>query len=79
MLDLAYRVQELTDTFEREVFTLHGYDDGVGRREGIDRDESERWRTVDEYIVVVLPYGGEHCPRDVFALFKLHQLQVGTR
>ena len=35
-------VQQFGDTLQRKVFTLHGDDDRVGRRQRVHRDETQR-------------------------------------
>src|SRR5204863_169919 len=45
--------EQLRDPFERKVLALHRHQDRVGGAQTIDGEESERWRQVDEDVVVV--------------------------
>ena len=78
LLNHAYGVEQLADTFQSEIFALHGNDYRIGRRKGIHRNETERGRAVDDDEIVVGLDGFEHLPRLVFTLFELHKLDVGT-
>ena len=51
-LDDAYGVEQLGDALEGEILGLDRDYHRVGGGEGIDGDESERRRAVDEYVVV---------------------------
>ena len=62
-----YSIEQFTDAFKGEIFTLHGDDDGVGSGQGIDGDESERRRAVNEYVVVLFVDGCEKTFEDKFA------------
>src|SRR5205814_4876099 len=39
---------QVGQTFEREVFAVERNQHGISRDEGIEREQAERWRTVDE-------------------------------
>ena len=51
-LDDADGVEQLGDTLQGKVLTLHGDDDRIGGRQRVHCDKSQRWRTVDDDIVV---------------------------
>ena len=53
------RVQKLADAFEREVLRLHGDEDGVGRDEGVDGQEIQRRRTVEDREGIAIADGGQ--------------------
>ena len=53
--DEADRGQELPEALEREVLALDRDERGVRRRQGVDREQAERWRAVDEDVVVAGP------------------------
>ena len=48
-------VEQFADSLKCEVFTLHGYYHRIGCSQGIHGNQSERWRTVNQDIVVVSP------------------------
>ena len=60
VLDDLDGVQQFADTLKGEVLTLYRDDDGVGSCQGIDGDEAQRRRTVDEDIVVFLLHRCQH-------------------
>ena len=59
LLDHFNGSQQLTQAFQSEVLTLQRYDDGVGRREHVDRKKAQGGRTVDQDVVVIGALGLE--------------------
>ena len=74
--DNLYRVQQLADSLKCEILTLHGYYHGVGCRQRIHRNQSQRRRTVDQDIIVVVPYRLEHSLYHLFAMVKVQHLNL---
>ena len=54
-LDALQRRNQLGNAFEREVFGLHGHNQGVCRDQNIQSEQIERWRAVENDQVVILP------------------------
>ena len=72
----ADRVHQVGQAFEREIFALHGNDQGICRAEGVDCQQFERGRAVDENIVII---GGENVERlleQEFAVFAVDHLDA---
>ena len=57
LFDQTDRLEKLGQTFHGIVFALQWNDDRMGRRERVDRQQSERWGTVDKNKVVIAIYG----------------------
>ena len=77
-------VEEFRDAFERKVFALHGYHHRVGSGERVHGDESERRRTVDDQVVVVVSHLFEQSLEHPLAVllvdeFKLRAHKVDAR
>ena len=77
-LDNLDGIQQLGDTLQREVLTLHGDDDRVRRRQRIHRDETQRGRAVDEDEVVVLLQRLQQMRHDLLALRQVQHLYLCT-
>ena len=53
--DLLNGLHQFRNPFQRKVFTLNGYQDGVCGHKCIDSKEIHRWRTVNNQKVVTVP------------------------
>ena len=71
-------VEQFADAFEGEVLALYGYDDAVGCRQGVDRDESEAGAAVDEDVVVVLYDGGKQFLHDALLVLEVQQFYLSS-
>ena len=71
-------VEQLADSLQCEVLTLHGYDYRVGRRERVHGDEAERRRAVYQYVVVFVAYGGQNISHHLFAVVYVQHLNLGS-
>ena len=76
--DDADSVEELADAFEGEIFGLYGYYHRVGGRKGIDGDESERGRAVDDYEIVLVLYRREHGFEHTLAVWLADEFDFRT-
>ena len=50
------RIHQLTQALERKIFALHGYKYGIGGRERVKRQQPDKRRTIDKYVVVIFLY-----------------------
>ena len=60
--DLLDRLQELAQALQGEEFALERHQDRIGRRHGVDRQQVERGRAIDQHIGEALLARGQ-CPR----------------
>ncbi len=67
-------VEELADAFEGEVFGLHGDEDGVGGDQGVEGEQVEGGRTVEDDDVKLVANGLQGVAEAVFAEFGVDQL-----
>ena len=49
-------VDQVCQTFEREILALHGDDHPMRCTQAIQREHGERWRAIDQHKVIVLLY-----------------------
>lgn len=77
-LDEMNRVQQLGEALERVILTLKRNQQRVGCSEHIQRDESERRRTIDENEIVVFAYAGKGVSEKTFSVGAANQLYLGT-
>ncbi len=71
---------EKGESFEREVFALDGHDDEIGGGEGIEGEDAERRRAVNQDVVELVADGGwvvERMAQDVFAFGDIGELDFG--
>src|SRR5690606_38371289 len=73
-LDQPHRVQELLQSLQRIEFALDRDQHGVGSSQRVQRQQSERGRTVDQHEVVIRPDLRQRPPEDVLTLRLIHQL-----
>ena len=52
----AHGADQIRETFEREVLAVQRDEHGVGGDEGVEREEAQRRRTIDEDPVVVIAH-----------------------
>ncbi len=87
--DLEFRIdhgRQLADgidqggkPFQRVIFALHGHQHRVSGRHGVNRQHVERGWTVDEDVVVLVPYRGQRVAQADLASEELHQTDFGRR
>jgi hypothetical protein len=75
--DAVDGVHEFGDAFEGEELTLDRDDGGVGSYEGIEGEEVERGRAVDEDEVKIAADGGDAFSEAVFALGEADKFEIG--
>ena len=71
------RGQELAEALQREVLALDRDERRVGRRERVDRQQAERWRAVDEDVVVLRADGAKKACEPSFTLLERRELDFG--
>ncbi len=77
-LDDAYRVEQLADAFEGEIFGLYGYDYRVGGSESVDSNKAERRRTVDDNIIVFILYRFEESGEYILSIGLRDKFYLGS-
>ncbi len=76
--DAVDRVEQLGDAFEGEVLGLHRDEDGVGCDQGVEREEVERGRTVENDEVEAIAHGLERLAEAILPGVEGDELDVGT-
>ena len=76
-LDLADRVEQFGESFEGEVFALHGDQHRIGSRENVHRGVSQRGGAVDEDVVEAFAHGVDDAFHDEVSVLHLRQFGVG--
>ena len=74
----AQRIEEIRHTFERIVFALYRYQQGVSRGKSIQSEEIERRRTVDKYEVVRIKERHQGLLEYELARGKIDHFDLGT-
>src|SRR5690606_28249896 len=77
--DALNRVDQITQAFQCVVLALHGNDYPVGSGQGVDGQHRQRRRTVDENVVVILPYRRQCVAQTVFLGRQVEQRHLGSR
>jgi hypothetical protein len=77
-LDEVDRGDELPEALEREKLALDRHDNGVDRGQGVDREQSERRRAVDQDQVVATAARIERPFQRPLALRHRHELDFGA-
>ena len=78
----AYAAQccdEIGQPFEREIFAGERNEYGVGRDEGVQREQAERRRSVDEDDIEGVANPGEHGLQTALAIVERHEFDLGAR
>ena len=78
MLDQLYHRNQLSHSFEREIFTVQRNQHGVGGDEGIERQEAERGRAIDEHVVVLIAHRSDQGSQPFFAMGERHHFDFGA-
>jgi hypothetical protein len=78
LLHEANGVQQLRDALERVVLALDRDDDAVGRRQHVQRDEPERWGTIEEHVLVLFAHLLQRTPQHRLAMWSRHELELCT-
>ena len=79
LADHRERVLELDEPAEREVLALHRDDDAVRGGQGVDRQEAERRRRVDEDVVVAASHGEQRLLQRALAPDHAREGELGAR
>ena len=77
--DEVDRGDQLRQSFEGVVLTLDRNEDRIGRGQCVHRHESERWRAVQQDVVVVVCNGGDEACEAALPLGEWGKLDVGAR
>ena len=78
-LDGAQRGHQVAQALQREIFALHGDQHAVRRAQGVERQQLQRGRAVDEDIVVFVLELLQRVFQTEFALLQLDQLHARAR
>ena len=70
-------VQELGDAFQSEELALDGDQDGIGGDHGVECQEIEGRRAIDQNEVIVVANRFQFLAEPGFAIFQLNQFQIG--
>jgi hypothetical protein len=71
-------IEELADAFEGKILGLHGDEDGIGGYEGVEGEQVERGRAIDDENAELVANGLECVAEAIFAEFRVDQLDVGS-
>ena len=61
---------QMSQTFQGEIFTLHGDEDRISGGEGVDRKQAEGGRAVNNDVMVLIPHGPENLSQLFFTIFQ---------
>src|SRR5512140_578469 len=76
LLDSVDRIEELRQSLESVVLALDRDENGVGCGEHVDGEEAQRWRAVDEYVVVAIDNGREGIVHGELSMIAVDQLDL---
>ena len=71
-------VDQVGQSFEREVFALHGHDDAVRAAQAIEREHGQGRRAIDEDKVILVCHRLDGQTQTLFAALDLDQLDLGA-
>ena len=74
----ADRVEQLAETFQREILALDRDQYAVGRDQRVERNESERRGAVDQNEVVTLAQRGEQVSHPLLSVLDFEQFGFGS-
>ena len=75
--DEVDRAEQLGQPFECVVLALERHEDRVRGRQCIDGEQSERWRAVDEDVVVAIRDASDEATEAAFPRFERSELDLG--
>ena len=78
LADALDGVEQFADAFQGEVLGLHGDEDGVGGDQGVEGEQVERGRTVEDDDLELVANGLQGVAEAVLAEFGVDQLDVGS-
>ena len=78
VLDDADGLEQLAEAFQGEKLGLNGNYHGIGCRQGVDCDQSQRGRTVDYDVVVGIADGGDGVLQHGLAVLLAYHFYVDT-
>src|ERR1035438_1439131 len=76
--DAVDRVHELGDAFERKKLTLDRHQNRVGREQGVQCQQVERGRTIDQDELIFVANGRDPLAKAKLAMLGAHEFQVGS-
>ena len=71
-------VHELRDSLQGEELALNGHQDRVGRDEGVEREQIQGWRAIDQDEAVLVPDVRDALAQAELAIGDSHQFEVGA-
>src|SRR5581483_5588751 len=72
-----YRIQQLADTLESEIFRLHRDQHSVGRYQSVQGEKIQRGWTVEHDELEAVPQRSESIPQPELPLLGFNELEVG--
>ena len=71
-------VDQVGQTFQRKVLTLHGHDHAMGRAQAVQGQHGQRRRAIDQHKIVVGIHRSKRIFEALVTVLELHQLHLGT-
>src|ERR1017187_4575443 len=69
-------IQELADAFQSKIFRLHRNQDRVGCHQGVQRQQIERWRTVQDNVLEPITQRRDHILQSILTPLCFYQLNI---
>src|ERR1017187_218731 len=69
-------IQELADAFQRKIFRWHRNQDRVGCHQGVQRQQIERWRTVQDNVLEPITQRRDHILQSILTPLCFYQLNI---
>ena len=67
---MAHGCHQLRQTFKRVIFALNRHQKRVARAKGVNGNQPQRRRAVEEYVIILLPNARKRIFQKVFAFFQ---------
>lgn len=77
LFDAVDGIDELRYALEGKEFALNRDEDRIGGDEGVECEEIECWRAIDQDVLVLGPNGSESLFKAFFARFGVDEIEVG--
>src|SRR5581483_10299904 len=69
-------VEQLRNSLEREIFRLHGYENRIGCDQGVQREQIQSWRAINNDEVEFLAQRRKRVAQFEFPAFGIDQLEI---
>src|ERR1043165_8314359 len=76
--DAANRADQFGQSLECEVLAVQRNQNRVSGHQRVEREQSERWRTIDEDVVVAIAFGCDQRSQPFFAVGKGDHFDFGA-